>query len=157
MAQLRYISVLLVISLLFSSYAEAPSTEPYFVKMKGFKVVTFNAKRIELSSIAVFFNTYNHKAKLKEVNIDVYLENKYLGKVNNLEDVSIPKSSAFDIPLILNLDPPGPAITNSLWQGTKLLTGQKVKIRYEGYIKLKVLAFVPITVKIKDEMSYSIF
>ncbi|MCO5234190.1 MAG: hypothetical protein LC105_09165 [Chitinophagales bacterium] len=125
--------------------------------MKGFKILTFNANRIELSSTAVFFNTYKYKAKLKEIDIDVYLEDKYLGKVNNFEDIAIPKLSAFDIPLILNLNPPGPAIRNSLWQGTKLLTGQKVKIKYEGHIKLKVLGFVPIVIKVKDEMLYKIY
>jgi len=125
--------------------------------MKGFKVLAFNTQRIELFSTAVFFNTYKYKAKLVEIDIDVYVENKLLGKVVNFEDIPIPKLSAFDIPMLLKLEPPGPAITNSIWQSAKLLTGQKVKIRYEGFIKLKVAGIIPIKVPFEDEILYSLY
>ena len=152
-----YIFLLISISLVFTSFIEKPVQDPYFVKMKGFKVLAFNTQRIELFSTAVFYNTYKYKAKLVEIDIDVYLENKLLGKVVNQENIPIPKLSAFDIPLLLKLEPPGPAITNSLWQSAKLLTGQKVKIRYVGFIKLKIAGIIPIKVPIEDEMLYSLY
>lgn len=156
-------NALTVILLIFSgliliSFAEKPPVQdPYFVKMKGFKVLSFNMKKIEFFSTAVFYNTYKNKAKLQEVDIDVYLEDKYLGKVVNQDNIDIPKLSAFDIPLLFQLEPPGPAVRNSLWQGTKLLTGKKVKIRYAGHIKLRVIGVIPVKVKFEEELLYSLY
>lgn len=131
-----------------------PDKDPYYVKMKGFEVITLNTKKIELGVTAVFFNTYNAKAKLEEVQIDVWLEGQYLGKVSQAEEVSIPKQSAFDIPLILKLEPPGPAIKNTLWQSGRLLTGKKVKVFYKGYIKMKAIGFIPIKVPMEDKVEF---
>lgn len=149
--------ILLLISSILSSFVDKPVQDPYFVKMKGFKVLAFNTQRIELFSTAVFYNTYKYKAKLVDIDIDVFIENKLLGKVVNQENIPIPKLSAFDIPLLLKLEPPGPVITNSLWQSAKLISGKKVKIHYVGYIKLKVIGVIPIKVPIEDEMFYSLY
>lgn len=157
MKQSLRIILLFSIGLVLTSFTDKPVQDPYFVKMKGFKVLAFNTQRIELFSTAVFYNTYKYKAKLVEIDIDVFLENKLLGKVVNQENIPIPKLSAFDIPLLLKLEPPGPAITNSLWQSAKLITGKKVKIRYVGHIKLKVIGFIPIKVPIEDELLYSLY
>ncbi|HUH73774.1 MAG TPA: hypothetical protein VLZ75_05145 [Chitinophagales bacterium] len=151
------IILLISIGMILTSFVQKPVQDPYFVKMKGFKVLAFNTQRIELFSTAVFYNTYKYKAKLVEIDIDVYLENRLLGKVVHQENIPIPKLSAFDIPLLLKLEPPGPAITNSLWQSAKLITGKKVKIRYVGFIKLKIVGFIPIKVPIEDELMYSLY
>lgn len=151
-------AIVTTLSVFLSSLTEKPPVQdPYFVKMKGFKVVSFNTDKVELFSTAVFYNTYKNKAKLLEVDIDVYLEDKYLGKVVNQDNIDIPKLSAFDVPLLLQLDPPGPAVKNSLWQSAKLLTGRKVKIKYNGYIKLRVIGFIPIKVKLEEELLYSLY
>jgi hypothetical protein len=136
--------------------AAKPSKEPYYVKMKGFRVVAFNTQKVELACTAVFFNTYNAKAKLEEVVIDVFLEGKPLGRVIQPEIVSIPKNSAFDVPLLIRVEPPGQAVKNALWQGGRFLTGKSVKIQYKGYIKLKAIGFIPIKVPMEDEMEYNI-
>ena len=141
---------------LLSVKAVESSKEPYYVKMKGFKVVSFNTQKVELASTAVFFNTYNAKAKLEEVVIDVFMEGKPLGKVLQPEPVSIPKNSAFDVPLLIRIEPPGPALKNALWQGGRFLTGKPVKIQYKGYIKLKAIGFIPIKVPMEDQMEYNI-
>lgn len=155
---LKYSLLIVLLCVVTSVTAQkAPVQDPYFVKMKGFKVLSFNRDKIELFSTAVFYNTYNNKAKLVEIDIDVYLEDQYLGKVVEQQGIDIPKLSAFDIPLLLQLDPPGPAIRNSLWQSSKLLLGKKVKIRYTGYIKLRVIGFIPIKVKLDDELLYSLY
>ncbi len=143
--------------LLVSFTDDKPVQDPYFVKMKGFKVLSFNLQKIEIFSTSVFYNTYKNKARLQEVDVDVYLDGKLLGKIVNQDDVAIPKLSAFDVPLLFKLEPPGPALRNSLWQGTKLLTGRKVKIKYEGFIKLRVVGIIPIKVKFEDEILYGLY
>jgi hypothetical protein len=148
---------LLTCSLLFAGALVAgPDQPPYYVKMKGFKIQSFNRKKIEILATAVFYNTYNNKAKLEEVEIDVFLENKLLGRVSQVGDVKIPKLSAFDIPLVLTLEPPGPAVSNSLWQSGRFLFGQKVTVVYKGYIKLKAIGFIPIKIPMEEKMQISI-
>ena len=148
--------LLLVLAFALVDAHAAPDQNPYYVKMKGFRIVAFNLKKIELASTAVFYNTYNNKAKLEEVEIEVFLGNKLLGKVSQAEDVQIPKLSAFDIPLLFKLEPPGPAVKNSLWQGGRFLFGKKVIITYKGYIKLKVIGFIPIKIPMEEEVEVSV-
>jgi hypothetical protein len=147
------------IILLFFTTATAvagPDQPPYYVKMKGFKVQSFNRHKIELHATAVFYNTYNNKAKLEAVEIDVFLEDRLLGRISQLEEVKVPKLSAFDVPLVLKLEPPGPAVMNSLWQGSRLLVGQKVTITYKGFIKLKAIGFIPIKIPMEDKVQVSL-
>ena len=155
--QLSILAVLLLLTLQADAFAGKPVQDPYFVKMKGFKVLSFNTSKIEFASTAVFYNTYNNRAKLQEVDIDVYVEDKYIGKVTNAEDIPVNKLSAFDVPLLLTLEPPGPAVRDALWQGSRLMYGKKLKIRYAGHIKLKVLGFLPIKVRIDDDLYYSMY
>lgn len=151
-------AVFLVLVYLFTNLLPViakPDQDPYFVKMKGFAIKSFNTKKIEIESTAVFYNTYKAKAKLEEVYIEVYLEDDKLGVITQSETIDIPKESAFDIPLLLKLEPPGPAIKSSLWQSGRFLFGKEVKIKYKGYIKMKAIGFIPFKVKVEDSMPVS--
>lgn len=133
-----------------------PDQDPYFVKMKGFAIKSFNTKKIEIESTAVFYNTYKAKAKLEEIFIEVYLEDTKLGEISQIESIDIPKESAFDVPLILKLEPPGPAIKTSVLQSSRLLFGKEVKVKYKGYIKMRAIGFIPFKVKVEDSMPVSL-
>lgn len=154
---MRFI-LLLTLSLQLSQglLAVGPDQPPYYVKMKGFKVKTFNRQKIELASTAVFYNTYNAKAKIQEIEIDVYLEDQLLGKVSQAEVVNIPKQSAFDVPLLLTLEPPGAAVKNAFWQSGRFIFGRKVNITYKGFIKLKALGFIPVKIPMEEKIQVSL-
>lgn len=150
----RFLLVLSFASIVFPAGAK-PEKDPYFIKMKGFSIKSFNTKKIEIQTTAVFFNTYNAKAKLDEVFIEVYLEDIKIGNISQVEDISIPKQSAFDVPLSLKLEPPGPALKSTIWQSGRLLFGKSVKVKYVGYVKMKAIGFIPIKVKVEDEIPVS--
>ena len=146
--------IALLMATQLGNYTQAkPQEDPYYVKMKGFKIVSVGLKKIEFATTAVFYNTYNNKAKLTEVDIDVYADDQYLGKAINQEEVKIPKNSAFDIPLYFAVTPSANMIKSFTQVGTKITLGKKIKMRYIGYIKLKVIGFIPVKVKI-DDVSY---
>lgn len=130
---------------------------PYFIKMKGTKVMSLSPKKLEVFSTAVFFNTYNNRAKITEVDIYLFLDNRYIGKVTNHVDVLVHKRSTFDVPLIYSKESPISDIGGLLWKGGRLIAGKDIKVRYIGYIKMKVIGFIPIKIKFEDEVYYSLY
>ena len=151
-------SVVVGILLLQAIALPAKGSElPFFIKMKGTKVVSVSAKKLEVFSTAVFFNTYNNKAKITEVDIDLFLDDRYIGKVTNHVDVIVHKRSTFDVPLIYSKDSPITDVGSLLWRGGKLIAGKNVRIKYIGYIKMKVIGFIPIKIKFEDEILYSLY
>ncbi len=128
---------------------------PYFVKMKDVKLKSLSFSELNINSQAVFFNTYNAKAKLTEVSIDIYVENKFIGTVTQTEDVDIPKKSAFDIPINIAAKTSS-SIGSVFWQGGRMVFGKTVEIKFEGYIKIKALNFVPLKIPISSTEYYSL-
>lgn len=70
-----------------------------------------NARFIEaglLQSIAsvdlVYYNPNNYSVNLTEARGDVYLDNKYLGRLELAEKVSVNKNSEFILPALIKLD-----------------------------------------------------
>lgn len=128
---------------------------PYFVKMKDVKLKSLSFSELNITSQAVFFNTYNAKAKLTEVSVDIYVENKFIGTVTQNEDVDIPKKSAFDIPINI-VTKTSSSLGSIFWQGGRMVFGKTVEIKFEGYIKIKALNFLPIKVPISTTEYYSL-
>ncbi|HNM33084.1 MAG TPA: DnaJ C-terminal domain-containing protein, partial [Chitinophagales bacterium] len=94
------------------------------------------------------------KVKIEEILIDVFIGDKKLGTITEAADeVKIPKESAFDLPVNINVKT-GPTVTKFFTEGTKMVVlGQKIKVDYKGYIKVKALGFIPVKVKI-DQSAY---
>ncbi len=159
-ASVRGLLFILTVTACFipSNLSEARVNEsPYFIKMKHTKLVSVSPKKLELFSTAVFYNTYKNKAKITELNIDLYLENRYLGKVINHNIVRVPQKSTFDIPIMFTKEFPASEIVPVLWKGGKLITGKKVRVRYSGYVKLKVMGFLPVRIRIEDSVVYQLY
>lgn len=149
----------LIISLVWlQSSSEIEASEvPYFIKTKNTKIVKLTPKNLELFSVAVFYNTYNNRATITEVDLDIYLDNRYMGRVVNHMSVKVPRRNTFDIPLLFKKEYTLSEIGTLFWRGGKLLAGKKVTIRYVGYIKMRVLGFVPIRIRFEDEVDYYLY
>jgi hypothetical protein len=145
---------LIAVCTVFNVWA-LPNQDPYFVKMKNLKFDSFSFKEIKLSSEAVFYNTYKAKAKLTEVFVDVYIENKLVGNVTQIKEVDIPKLSAFDIPINLSANT-SKTLGTAFWQSGRLVFGKEVEVKFSGYIKIKALNFVPLKIPIESSEIYSL-
>jgi LEA14-like dessication related protein len=148
--------LLLLLSIIFIAIApaHAEDKEPYLVKTKDFHVNDFSLREISLGITAVIYNPYKVKVKIEEILIDVFIGDKKLGTITEAaEEVKIPKENAFDLPVNINVKT-GPTVTKFFTEGTKMvLLGQKIKVDYKGYIKVKALGFIPVKVKI-DQSAY---
>ncbi len=146
--------ILIILILFFTVVAvNAEEQEPYLVKTKDFKVNDFSLSEIDLGITAVIYNPYKAKIKIDEILIDVFIEEKKLGTITEAADiVKINKQSAFDLPLKIVVKT-GPTLKKFATEGAKLIIGNKVRVDYKGYVKVKALGFIPIKVKI-DQFAY---
>jgi hypothetical protein len=151
----NYKALSLIILLSYIPYLLSVEESPYFVKMKDVQLKSLSFSELNISSQAVFFNTYNAKAKLTEVTVDIYVENKFIGTVTQVEDVDIPKKSAFDIPINIAAKTSS-SLGSLLWQSGRMVFGKTVEIKFEGYIKIKALGFVPLKVPISSTEYYNL-
>ena len=146
----RRLYVLFLLLLAFLS-SEAEEKEPYLVKTKDFHVSDFSLKKIGLGITAVIYNPYNVKVKIDEIMIDVFIGDKKLGTIlEAAEDVKINKECAFDLPLRISVNT-GPTISKFFTEGTRMvILGQKIRVDYRGYVKVRALGFIPVKVKINQ-------
>lgn len=147
---MKYLFILLCFISTFS-FSKAEDKEPYLVKTKSFKVTDFSFKEIGLGITAVIYNPYKAKVTVDEILLDVFIGEKKLGTITEADgDVKIKKESAFDLPLSIHVKT-GPTVTAVFTEGSKMvLKGQKIRVDYKGYIKVKALGFIPVKVKINQ-------
>ena len=120
-----------------------------FVKTKEWKVIKVGKEGIELSCTAVFYNPNNVKAKLKDINIDVFFNDLKAGNISQPDSkVKVGKQSAFDVPLSIKFSPD----KNQKGYFSGFLTAVTLKdfvIKLQGYLKLQALG-IPLKVKLND-------
>lgn len=124
--------------------------EPYLVKTKDFHVKSFSLSEIDLGITAVIYNPYKAKARIDEVLIDVFIQDKKLGTILECDEVvEIPRQGAFDLPLELRVKT-GPTIAKFGSETVRLALGKTVQVDFKGYVKVRALGFVPFKVKIEQ-------
>ena len=150
----RRLLLLLIIFIGFSFKLDAEEKkEPYLVRTKDFKVLDFGIKQISLGITACIYSPYKVKAKIEEVVVDVFVEDKKLGTIFEHPDyVKVPKMDTFDLPLRIDVNT-GATLSKFVTESARLAIGKAVKVSYKGYIKIVAMGFIPIKVKI-DETEY---
>lgn len=144
--------VFLFISIPFRSMA---IEDVEFIKTKEWKLHKIGTEKIVLTCKVVFFNPNKVKAKLKDVNLNITINDTKVGKVLQAEKkVKIKKNAAFEIPLRIEVKPE----TNA-WgyiEGIlSLVTLQDFVVRTNGHIKLKALG-IPLKIGVQDETELSL-
>lgn len=133
------------------AFPKENNDEPYLVKTKDFHVNNFSLNQINLGITAVIYNPYKAKVNVDEILIDVLIGDKKLGTITEAADVvKIKKESAFDLPLKIGVKTSS-TVSKFFTEGAKMvLLGQKIRVDFKGYIKVKALGFIPIKVKINQ-------
>ncbi len=154
---MRWLFLLINLSLLPFLLKAEETEEPYLVKTKDFHVSHFSLRQVELGITAVIYNPYKAKVKLEEILIDVFVDEKKLGTILEAADVvKINKQSAFDLPLTISVNTAS-TLSKIFTQSAKLLIpGKTIKVDYKGYVKVKALGFIPIKVKINQSEFFTI-
>lgn len=148
---IRFATLFLILGLSTSAWAIEP---PTFVKLKDWRFPSFSKERgIAIETTAVFYNPNKRgRLKLREIALDVYAGETYLGTINQTEQkVKIRPKSAFEIPLRIDVQPKA-GVFNNLFS---LVTGQNLVLYIKGYVKITAL-FFRVKVKVDEAQEFSL-
>lgn len=120
-----------------------PEEDIVFKYVQGV-VVDATDKDPRLKANAVFFNPNDMKGKLKKIELDIYIEGKKAGKVDQKLALLIPANSEFTVPLEVKLDLKEMGLMNTLFS---ILGAKKMDVRYVGSIRLNYRG-IPINVPV---------
>lgn len=126
----------------------ASSKDPEFVKLKNTRLLKFNKEEIQLESTAVFYNPNKAKLKLREIYIDVYIDDTYLTTIDQTKVSKIKKKRTFEIPLHIKVKPEN-KLASLVSKALKALVTNQVKLRYEGFVKVSAYG-IPVKVRLKE-------
>jgi len=106
-----------------------------------------------LKANAVFYNPNKVSGRLKKIKIDIYVNGKKTGAVDQDLKTKIPSRAEFTVPLEVKLSMKELGFMNTI---IGMLGGKKYEVRYEGFLKLSYHG-VPIKVPVdyKDEVRIS--
>jgi LEA14-like dessication related protein len=98
-----------------------------YVDFRNFKVLKWGLKESTVGIDVDFYNPNKSKLQLKKADVDVYINDTYLGKSTLDSLVRIPARDTFSLPVTMRVQTGG-ALTNIL----RIVADSSVLIRMEG-------------------------
>jgi len=116
--------------------------ELVFQRMQNFGVKTAGMKQTRISVDVCMYNPNNYKLKLKDADLDVFIDGNSVGKITTEDHISIPALDTFSIPVSLdvNLQTAFPNALQMLFNGQidLKLTGKLKASRHRIFITIPV-------------------
>jgi LEA14-like dessication related protein len=103
-----------------------------------------------LKANAVFYNPNKVRGRIKKVKVDIYVNGKKAGSVDQDFKLVVPAQAEFTVPIEVKL-----AIKELGFMDTVLglIGGKKYEVRYEGFLKLSYHGFpIKVPVDYKDDV-----
>src|SRR6478609_1979889 len=115
-----------------------------FKDVKNLKLDQTDLENAILGGEAVFYNPNSSRMRLREINVEVFVDGKKSAYVDQkLSALARPKSD-FTVPIKVQLSLKELGLMNTIMS---LFGGKKYEIHYKGYLKVKVNGF-PVRVPI---------
>ena len=106
-----------------------------------------------LKANAIFFNPNKIRGKLKKIDVEIFVNGKKAGHVDESYNMEIPANGEFTIPLKVNLALKELGTMQTL---LGMIGGKKFEVRYKGNLRLTYHGFpVRVPVDHKDEVRIS--
>lgn len=129
---------------------------PKELEYRDFKNFTFDKVGFSATAIKmelVYYNPNNFGLQLKATELDIFVDNNYLGHTIQEQLVNIPKREEFSIPVKIDVD-----MKNLLRNGITSLLSNEVMIRVTGTVKVgKGNIFKSFPVNYEGKQKFSIF
>ena len=141
------ISILLTILLISCSSPK----ELEYREIRNFKVDKLGLKTSTLKTDLVFFNPNKYGLQLKKFDLDVFVDNNFLGHTTNDQMVAIPKKSEFAIPVKMDVE-----MKNLVKNGFNALVNKEVTLKVVGTIRAgngTISKNFPINYEMKQNLS----
>ena len=145
---MRQLSVFLILALIISFCV--PKKQVVLRKIRNVVIETMTEGTPMLRGEAVFYNPNPQRMKLKEINIEVFVDGEKAAHADQKLNSVIPSHDEFTVPLKIRLT----LKKIGLWDTVlNLLSGKKYQIHYKGYIRVRVHGIgVKVPVDYTDEI-----
>jgi LEA14-like dessication related protein len=117
----------------------------------------FSIEKVGISSSTVkmdlqYFNPNSFGLQLKKTEIDIYINDTYMGHTSQDHQVNIERKALFDFPVVVSID-----MKNALKNGWNVLTKKEVKVKINGTIKVgKANTFISFPLKYEGMHAFSL-
>lgn len=138
----KRIFLMLILVLVWGS-CKRPEEDIVFKYVRGV-VVDASDKDPRLKANAVFFNPNKMKGKLRKIELDIYVDGKKAGHVDQKLSLLIPANSEFTVPIEVKLSLKELGLMNTLFS---ILGAKKMDVRYVGSIRINYKG-IPINVPV---------
>jgi len=147
-------SPLLTVWFCLTLFACVPKEEIVFKGVSDIAVDLSDTGRPILKANGYFFNPNNGKMRLKEVNVEVFVDGIKSATVKHRLDVAIAGKSDFSVPIVADLVIKQ---NNFLDAVVGLLGGKKYDVVFKGYIRVRVHGItIKVPVSQKQELKLNI-
>lgn len=133
------LSCLLVFSLLVLACSRPE--EPEFVQMKNLTVDEFTEELVTISGAAILYNPNSFAITVKEIDVEVKVNDQAVGKAKQIGEVKVPPKAQFEVPMNASFAPE--EVYDNLLSGliNYIMKGE-FDVYYKGHIKIKVSGIV---------------
>jgi LEA14-like dessication related protein len=119
-----------ILVVFFATSCQAPK-ELVYRDFKNLKVDKVGFAATTLKVDLIYYNPNNFGLQLKYTDLDIYVDNNYLGHSSQDYQITIPKLAEFTMPLAIEVD-----MKNMLKTALPTLLGKEVLVKVTGTVKL---------------------
>ena len=152
--QLKYVPTLLIFFLLTNLLISC--SVPKELEYRDFKNLTIEKMGFSFSAIKmdlIYYNPNNFGLELNRMDLDIFINNNYLGKTSQDYQISIPRREEFSIPIKIDVD-----MKNLLKNGFTTFLNNEVIIKVTGTIRIgKLSVFKSFVVNYEGKQQFTLF
>lgn len=126
-----FASLVITVTTLFVSNCKTPDEQVVLKSIKD--VVVDGTSEPRLKATALLYNPNPHRGKLKRINIDIFVNGKKAGVIDQKLSTAIPAKGDFSVPLEVKLATKELGFLNTV---LSLVGGKKIKVHYKGSLKV---------------------
>lgn len=128
--QQRLYPIVIFVVLVTATACQAPK-ELVYRDFKNLKVEKMGFANTTLKLDLVYYNPNNFGLQLKYTDLDIFVDNKYLGHSSQDYQITIPRLAEFTMPLAIEVD-----MKNLLQNALPTFLGKEVMVKVTGTVKL---------------------
>lgn len=151
---LKHLPTLLIF--LFLTNLLTSCSVPKELEYRDFKNLTIEKMGFSSSAIKmdlIYYNPNNFGLELNRMDLDIFINNNYLGKTSQDYQISIPRREEFSIPIKIDVD-----MKNLLKNGFTTFLNNEVTIKVTGTIKVgKLNVFKSFPVNYEGKQQFTLF
>ena len=123
------------------AYLQYKKLMNYVIKVKSGVIKTITANLLDLDLTLDFENKSSIAFEIKSQEYEIFIDNKFISKINNIKPVFIKAKSNSDIFVNIKVNPTKVGSKFKIEDLNKLLDLQNIKIKVIGKLKVKLYGF----------------